>query len=270
MKTESPPETVSPAVEMVPFPQIEALPPLPPAPGEQPLSSGRRRVAFVARGVAILGIVLLLGSPFAGGWYHVRQIDLALGDRLSDDSYAANALETYTNSYSLAVWAFLKRGYAIPLVIFFVLGAAISLLVIRSWRRGVVALSLPLAIALGIVIALDLRNLPATVTEMTSHFPTYHTAVYVRGSRPGPMMLVAFGGVLLQIGGTLLTMACLPRRRRVSRPKRQPKRKEQPVGEFQPRGTGEYAVQGATTFPQQAADERWYEGQRDEREQYPR
>ena len=270
MKSALPVEAVAPAVEMVPFPQREPLPPLPPAPGEQPLTPGRRRIAFVMRGIAVLGILLLLGSPFAGGWYHVRQIDLSIGDRASDDSYAANALETYTNSYSLAVWAFLKRGYAIPLVIVFVLGAVVSLLSIRSWRRGVVSLSLPLAIAIAIGIALDLRHLPATVTEMTAHFPTYHTAVVVRGSRPGPMMFFALGGVLLQIGGTLLTIACLPHGRRVSRPKRQTKRKEQPVGEFQPRGTGEYAVQGAAPLSQQALHERRHEGQRDEREQYPR
>lgn len=270
--TIEPPQAVQPAVEMVPFPQIEYLPPLPPAPGEQPLSRRRIRAAFIGQAIAAIGALILLGSLFVGRWYYVSGINVTLGDRHADDSYVGDMLRTYTNNYSLAVWAFLKRGYAIPIVIVAVAAAMTSLLIVGRRRRGTVSLGVPFALATALLIFLDLRHLPATVAEMATHFPAFPSAVHVRGLRPGPMMIVALGGLTLQVVGALLSLFSLPRMRRarrVSRRQRQPQREQQPVHEFQPRRAREYAVQGAAPLPAQAAEQHGYEGQRQERQRYP-
>lgn len=272
MTIDPPPGTAHPAVEMVPFPQIEELPPLPPAPGEHPPSRWRMRAALIGQAIAAIGALTLLGSLFVGRWYHVSRIDVTLGDRQGDDSYVGDMLRAYTNSYSLTVWAFLKRGYAIPIVIVAVAAVAMTLLIVGRRRRGVVSLGLPFAIATALLILLDLRHLPATVAEMATHFPAFPSAVHVRGLRPGSTMLLALGGLTLQIGGALFSLFCLPRvrrARRVSRAQRQPEREKQPVHEFQPRGAREYAVQGAAPLPAQAAEQHGYEGQRQERQHHP-
>jgi hypothetical protein len=273
MKSAAAPETVAPTVEMVPFPQIEALPPLPPAPGEQPVSPKRLRAAFIGQAIGAVGALLLLGSLFVGGWYHVSRVDVTLGDRQLDDSYIGHSLTLATNYYSLAVWAFLKRGEAIPVVIVAIMAVVASLLLVGRQRRGVVALGLLLALAAAVWIVADLRHLPATVFDLAKNSSIgFPSAVHPRGTRPGAMMFLGLGGLSLQIGGASVALFCLPRVRRVrraSRAERQPEREEQPVDQFEPRGAGEYAVQGAAPLPQQAADERWREGQGEEREQYP-
>jgi hypothetical protein len=273
MKGLVPTETAAPMVEMVPFPQTEALPPLPPAPGEQPVSLKRLRVAFAGQAIGALGALLLLASLFISGWYHVNRIDVIFGDRPLDDSYIGHSLTLATNYYSLAVWAFLKRGEAIPAVVAAVLAAAASLLIVGKRRRGIVALGLLLAIIATVWIASDLRHLSATVLGLAKDSSVGPpSAIRLNGARPGPMMFLGFGGLTLQIGGACIAFLCLPRvrrTRRISRAKRQPKREEQTIGEFEPRGTGEYAIEGAATLPQHAADERWREGHGQEDQQYP-
>jgi hypothetical protein len=272
MKTASAPETAHPAVAMVPFPQIEALPPLPPAPGVQSVSRRRLRLALVGQALGVCGALMLLASLFIGGWYHVRHIDVTLGGRQVGDSYIGTTLEAYTNDYSLTIWAFLKRGYAIPVVVGAVAAVAVTLLIFGRGRRNLAALGLPLAIATAAWIAVDLRHFPATMTAIASDSPGLPSDVRLHGLRPGPMMIVAFGGLALQIGGALLAFFCLPRVRhvrRVSPAEREPEREEQPVDQLQPRGTGEYAIQGAATLPAQAAEQLWDEGQGEQREQHP-
>jgi hypothetical protein len=267
------PETAAPTVEMVPFPQVEALPPLPPAPGEQSLSLRRLRAAFIGQAIGAVGGLLLLTSLFVGGWYHVGRVDVTFGDRPLDDSYIGHSLTLATNYYSLAVWAFLKRGDAIPVAVVAMIAVAASLLTVGRRRRAVVALGLICALVAAAWIMVDLRHLPATVLDLAKNSSVgFPSAVHPRGTRPGPMMLLGLGGLSLQIGGAAVAFFCLPRARRARRPsraERQPEREEQPVDQFEPRGAGEYAVQGAAPLPQQAADERWREGQGEQREQYP-
>jgi hypothetical protein len=272
MTTESAPETAHPAVAMVPFPQVEALPPLPPAPGTQPVSRRRLRAAAIGQTLGVCGALILLASLFIGGWYHVRHIDVTLGGRQVDDSYIGTTLEAYTNDYSLTIWAFLKRGYAIPVVIAAVAATVVTLLAFRRGRRYLSAIGLPFAAITAAWIALDLRHFPATMTAIASDSPGLPSDVRLHGLRPGPMMIVAFGGLAIQIGGALLAFFCSPRirfPRRVSSAEREPEREEQPVDELQPRGTGEYAIQGAAVLPVQAAEQRWDEGQGEQREQRP-
>jgi hypothetical protein len=265
---------VAPMVEMVPFPQTEALPPLPPAPGEQSVSLTRLRAAFAGQAIGAVGALLLLASLFISGWYHVSRVDVMFGDRPLDDSYIGHSLTLATNYYSLAVWAFLKRGDAIPAAVAAILTAATSLLIVGRRRRSLVALGLVLAIATVVWIGIDLRHLPATMLDLAKDSSVGPpSGVHPHGTRPGPMMFLGLGGLTLQIGGAFVAFFCLPRvrrtRRRISRAKRQPEREEQPVHEFEPRGTGEYAIEGAAPLPQQAADERWREGQGQEDKQYP-
>ena len=265
MKGIAPTETAALMVEMVPFPQTDALPPLPPAPGEQPVSLKRLRAAFAGQAIGALGALLLLASLFISGWYHVSRIDVTLGDRQFDDSYVGHSLALATNYYSLAVWAFLKRGDAIAITIIAIVAAVTSLLIVGRRQRGVVALSLVFAIATVVWIGIDLRRLPATVLELAQNSSVgFPSDIHPHGTRPGPMMFLGFGGLTLQIGGACIAFFCLPRVRRVrrvSRAKRQPKREEQSIDEFEPRCTGEYAIEGAATLPQHAADERWCERQ---------
>ena len=273
MKGVAPAETAAPMVEMVPFPQTEALPPLPPAPGEQPLSPKRLRAAFAGQAIGALGALLLLASLFIGGWYHVSRVDVIFGDRPLDDSYIGHSLTLATNYYSLAVWAFLKRGEAIPAAVAAVLAAAVSLLIVGRRRHGIIALGLLLAITATVWIASDLRHLPATVLDLAKDSSVGPpSAIRLNSARPGPMMFLGFGGLALQIGGACIAFFCLPRvrrTRRLSRAKRQPEREEQSIDQFEPRGTGEYTIEGAATLPQHAADERWREGQGEEDKQYP-
>ena len=272
MKEIAAPDSAAPTVEMVPFPQIEALPPLPPAPGEQPVSPKLIRAAFIAQAIGAIGGLLLIASLFVGGWHHVSRIEVTLGDRPMDDSYIGKALESYTNNYSMTVWAFLKRGYAIPIIVAAVAAAAMSLLIVGRRRRVTVALGLPCTLATVALILLDLRQVPATVAEMATHFPAFPSTVQVHGLRPGPMMMLALGGLTLQISGMVVAFFCLPRVRRVRRAspaERQPEREKQPIDEFELSGAREYAVQGAATLSQQAADKRRGEGQGEKREQYP-
>jgi len=250
------PETATPTVEMVPFPQMEDLPPLPPAPGEQPISPKRLRAAFIGEAIGAVGALLLLASLFGGGWYHVSRIDVILGDRPLNDSYVGHSLTLATNSYSLAVWAFLKRGDAIPVAVAAIVAATVSLLLVGRRRRTVVALGLICAVTAVVWIVIDLRHLPVTVLELAKNSSVgFPSEAHPHGTRPGPMMLLSLGGLIVQIGGALVAFFCLPRvrrvrrLRRVSRAERQSEREEQPVDQFELRGTGEYAIQGAATLP---------------------
>ncbi len=273
MKSAAAPEMATPTVEMVPFPQIEVLPPLPPAPGEQSISTKRRRAAFIGQAIGAVGALLLLASLFVGGWYHVSSVDVTFGDRPLDDSYIGHSLTVATNYYSLAVWAFLKRGDAIPVVSVAIIATAANLLLVGRQRRGGAALGLLFALATVVWIIVDLRHLPATVLDLAKNSSVgFPSSVHPHGTRPGPMMFLGLGGLSLQIGGAGVAFFCLPRvrrMRRASRAERQPEREEQPVQEFEPRGAGEYTIEGAPALPQHAADERWHEGQGEEGQQYP-
>ncbi len=266
-------ETATPTIEMVPFPPIEPLPPLPPAPGEQPVSRKRLRAAFIGEAIGAVGALLLLASLFVSGWYHVSRVDVTVGDRPLDGSYVGHSLTLATNYYSLAVWAFLKRGDAIPVAVVAIIAAATSLLLVGRRRRAVVALGLVFAVTTVVWIVIDVRQLPATLLELAKNSSVgFPSAIYPHGTRPGPMMFLGLTGLTLQIGGALVAFFCLPRVRRVhreSRSERQPECEEQPVDEFEPSGTGEYAIQGAAALPSQTSDKGWSEGQREEREQYP-
>ncbi len=229
--------------------------------------------------IGVVGALMLLTSLFIGGWYHVNHIDVTLGERQVDDSYIGQSLTLATNYYSLAVWVFLKRGYAIPVLIAAVGAAAISLLIVGRRRRSVMALGMLFAVVAALWIVWDLRQLPMTVLATAKNASVgFPTAVQPRGTRPGPMMALAFSGLTLQITGALIAFVSLPRIRRVRRVRparpqlpseRQPQREEQPVHELQPGGTGEYAVQGTAPLPAETADERWREHDREKREQYP-
>lgn len=273
MKSAANPESAAPTVEMVPFPPVAALPPLPPAPGEQPISPRRLRAAFIGQAIGAIGALLLLASLFVGGWYHVSRIDVTLGDRQLDDSYVGHSLTLATNYYSLAVWAFLKRGDTILVAIVAMIAIATSLLIVGRRRRDVVGLGSLFALAAALWIIFDLRQLPATVLDLARTSSVgFPSAVHPYGTRPGPMMFLGLSGLTLQIGGALVAFFCLPRARRMrwaSRAERQTEREEQSVEQFEPRGAGEYAVQSASALPQQAADERWHEGQGEKRQQHP-
>lgn len=257
---------------MVPFPPVEILPPLPPAPGEQPVP--RYRLWTVAAGqIAIaIGAAALLASIFIGGWHHVSAVQVQLGDRTVDDSYVGDALTTYTNYYSLAVWAYLKRGLAVPTLAVICLAVVAGLLAAGARRRSLLALTLVAAIGAFVGIVLDMRMLPATIAEMASHFPAFPSEVKMLGQRPGPMMFTAFGGLFLQINGALLALIFLPqakRHRRLRRAQREAQRQPQPVEQFQPGGASEYAVQYAPALVPHAPDERWNEGQGEPRQEHP-
>jgi hypothetical protein len=267
------PEMAAGAVEMVPFPQIEVLPPLPPAPGEQTISPRRLRAAFIGQAIGAVGALMLLASLFVGGWYHVSSVDVIFGDRPLNDSYVGHSLTLATNYYSLAVWAFLKRGDAIPVASVALIAVAASLLIVGRRRRSVVGLGPLFALAAVVWIFVDLRHLPATVLDLAKNSSVgFPSSAHPRGTRPGPMMFLALGGLTLQIGGALVAFSCLPRVRRMRRPsraERQSEREEQPVDQFEPRGASEYAIEGAPALPPHAADERWHEGQGEERQQHP-
>jgi hypothetical protein len=233
----------------------------------------RLRAAAVGQIVIALGAMALLLSLFIGGWHHVSSIQVTLGDRTLDDSYVGDALTTYTNYYSLAVWAYLKRGLAIPALVVVCLAVVVALLSAGGRRRPLFALTLGTAIAAFVVIVIDMRELPATISEMASRFPALPSEVRMTGQRPGPMMLLAFGGLLMQVNGALLALIFLPRpkrHRRLHRAQRQPQPQQQPVHQFQPGGTGEHTVQYAAVLTQRAPDEGWYEGQGEPRQEHPR
>lgn len=259
---------------MAPFPPpVDALPPLPPAPGEQPLPHARARAVIVGQIIAALGAALLLAALFIGGWHRVGVVQVTLGDRTLEDSYVGEALTTYTNSYSLAVWAYLKRGLAVPALAAACGAAALALVVAGTRRRWPLLLACGAAVAAFVLIVLDMRQLPYTVAEMATRFPANAAEVRMLGQRPGPMMLLGLAGLLMQINGALVGLLLLPRGRRRARSgaraERQAEGEQQPVGEFQPRGPGEDAVQGAPALAQRAPDERWYEGQGEPREHRP-
>ncbi|MGI8691120.1 MAG: hypothetical protein ACR2M3_21275, partial [Thermomicrobiales bacterium] len=160
------PETATPTIEMVPFPQVEELPPLPPAPGAQPVSPKRLRAAFIGEAIGAVGALLLLASLFVGGWYHVSRVDVTVGDRPLEGSYVGHSLTLATNYYSLAVWAFLKRGDAIPFAAVALLAVPPILWIVGRRRRAVVALGLVCALTAVVWIAIDLRQLPVAVLEL--------------------------------------------------------------------------------------------------------
>ena len=264
------PPPAAPTVEMAPFPPVDILPPLPPAPGEQPVPRYRFRTAAAGQIAIAIGAVALLVSIFIGGWHHVAAIQVKLGDRTVDDSYVGDALTTYTNYYSLSVWAYLKRGLAVPTLVVVCLAVVAGLLAAGSRRRSLLALALAAAIGAFICIVLDMRALPATISEIASHFPAFPSEVQMMGQRPGPMMITAFGALFLQINGALLALIFLPRPRRQHRLRRaQRQAQAQPVEQFQPGGVGEHAVQYAAALAPHTLDERWYEGQGTPREQHP-
>ncbi len=269
---EAPAPQAAPTVEMVPFPPVDILPPLPPAPGEQPVPRYRLRAVAAGQIAIAIGAVALLVSIFIGGWHHVATIQVKLGDRTLDDSYVGDALTTYTNYYSLSVWAYLKRGLAVPTLAVVCLAVVAGLLAAGARRRALFALALATAIGAFVCIVLDMRELPATIAEMASRFPAFPSEVQMRGQRPGPMMLTAFGALFVQINGALLALIFLPRARRrrgLRRAQREAQRQPQPVQEFQPGGAGEHAVQYAAALAPHAPDERWHEGQGEPREQHP-
>ncbi len=254
---------------MAPFPAPpDMLPPLPPAPGEQPLPRSRLRAVIAGQIIAAFGALLLLASLFIGGWNHVRAVQVTLGDRALEDSYVGEALTTYTNSYSLAVWAYLKRGDAMLTLAAACVAVALALVVAGTRRRWPLGLAFCAAIATFILIVLDMRQLPYTVAEMATRFPANAADVQMLGQRPGWMMLLAFAGLLMQINGTLVGLLALPRGRRRwsrsglrARAERQPNGEQQPVDEFQPRGPGEDAIEHAPALAQHAPDEGRHEGQ---------
>lgn len=258
---------------MAPFPPPDALPPLPPAPGDQPIPRARIRAVIAGQIIAVLGAMLLLAALFIGGWHHVRVVQVTLGDRAMEDSYVGEALTTYTNSYSLAVWAYLKRGGAVPTLAAACVAAILTLVVAGTRRRWPLMLAFGAAVAAFVLIVLDMRQLPYTVAEMATRFPGNAAEVQLRGQRPGPMMLLGLAGLLMQINGTLVGLLALPRGRRRARSRaraqRQPESKQQPVHEFQPRGPGEDAVQHAPALVQHPPGEWRHEGQREPREHHP-
>ena len=111
------------------------------------------------------------------------------------------------------------------------------------------------------------------MAAIASDSPGVPSEIRLHGLRPGPMMIVAFGGLALQIGGALLAYFCLPQvrsiRRRVLPAEREPEGEEQPIEELQPRGTGEYAIQGAPALSVQTAEQWRDEGQGEQGEQHP-
>jgi hypothetical protein len=257
---------------MAPFPPVDILPPLPPAPGEQPVPRSRLRTVAVGQIAIAIGAMALLVSLFVGGWHHVGVVQVQLGDRTMDDSYVGDTLTAYANYYSLAVWAYLKHGLAVPTLAVVCLAIVAGLLAAGGRRRSLLALTLVAAIGAFVCIVLDMRVFPDTISEMASRFPSFPSTVKVVGQRPGPMMLTAFGGLLLQINGALLALIFLPypkRHRHLRRAQRQAHRQPQPVEQCQPGSAGEHAVQYAAALVPHAPDERWYEGQGEPREQHP-
>jgi hypothetical protein len=257
---------------MAPFPSVDILPPLPPAPGEQPVPRYRLRTVAAGQIAIAIGAVALLVSIFIGGWHHVAAIQTKLGDRTLDDSYVGDALTTYTNYYSLSIWAYLEGSLAVPTLAVVCLSVVAGLLAAGARRRVFFALTLAVAIGAFVCIVLDMRALPATIAEMANRFPGFPSEVRMLGQRPGPMMYTAFGALLLQINGALLALIFLPRSRRhrhLRRAQRAAQHQPQPVAQSQPGIASEPAVQYAAMHAPHASDAQWHEGQGAPREQHP-
>jgi hypothetical protein len=219
-----------------------------------------------------VGATALLASIFIGGWHHVSTIQVTLGDRTVDDSDVGDALTTYTNYYSLSVWAYLKRGLAVPTLAVVCLAVMFGLLAAGARRRALFALALAAAIGAFVCIVLDMRVLPATIAEMASRFPALPSAVHMVGQRPGPMMFTAFGALMLQINGALLALIFLPQSKRYRHPgraQRKAQRQPEPVEQLQPGGASEHAIQYTPALVTHAPDEGQHEGQGEPRQQHP-
>ncbi len=254
-------------------PRAEPLPPLPPPPGAVPWVVAPSQGAVVGQWVAAAGGVLLIASLFLAGWHHVERIEVTLNDYQFEDSYTGDALADFTNRYSMAVWAYLHRGLATPLVVAAVATAVCALLAAGAGRRWLPLLALSGAAATLALIALDVRQLPGTLLLMAaSRYSTAPSEVNAIGVRPGAMMIVALTGIgLIVVGslGALRAGASVRVGSTAEPPHRQPHREQHPVGEFQPRSPGEDAIEYAPALPQDAPHERAGEGQREDRQQPP-
>lgn len=270
MAASRPPGTPLSPVELAPFsPRRRESLSLPPPPGALPVRAIMPHAALVGQILAAVGAALVLGSVFAAGWDHLSGITITNDSGQMNDSYTGDVLTVRTNHYSLAVWAYLRYGFAIPVLVAAVGTAAISLVGVGMRRRIFPALTLLGVLAMSGCIALDLYRLPKTLLGIASNAPVEATALHLHGVRPGPMMLIALAGLFLQVNGALLTLRALRRARLLSATERQTERQQQPVGQFQPGSPGEYAIQHAAPLPQHPPHQRQSEWQGEPRQQHP-
>ena len=209
------------------------------------------RLVRIGRWSLALGAVLLIVAVFVPGWMHCGGVRVTLNARQFDDSYFGEAVTTRVNSYSLAVLAFLRMGFAQPMLIAAMVTVTLALLV-----AGVQSRLVALVVALGALVSLvwlvlDLRVLLRTITAIATAIPSgaFPSSIRPFGVGPGPMMLLALAGLLLILDGSLLIGVGLPHASRAMT-ERKPEREQYTVDEFEAGRTAEHGVQGAAPLSQ--------------------
>lgn len=237
-------------MEMVAFDSREEIVSLPPPPRRTRLS-GMARLVRIGRWSLALGAVLLIVAVFVPGWMHCGAVRVTLNARQFDDSYFGEAVTTRVNSYSLAVLAFLRMGFAQPMLITAMVTVTLALLVAGA-RSRLLAIVVALGALTSLVwLVLDLRALPRTITAIATAIPSgaFPSSIRPLGVGPGPMMLLALAGLLLILDGSLLVGVGLPRALRATT-EHQPEREQYAVDEFEAGRATEHGIQGAAPLPQ--------------------
>lgn len=246
----------------------EASPPLPPPPRD--ITSGGNRRARVGQVALALGAACVIGAVCVAGWYHCDEVHVTFATRQFDDSRYGQELAGDINSYSLAVWAFLRLdgGFPAPLLAAMLATATIALLSAGArWRTGAMLVVLGVVASLG-WLTLDLRAMPETVAALATKTPSgsFPTSIRALGMGPGPAMLVALFGLLLQMNGAVLVVIGGRRLRLLRRPTEGKAESQQAaVDEFEAGGADERGVQRAAPLPQYQAQQGY-----DQRQAEPR
>jgi len=243
---------------MAPFEPHAAVAPLPPPPRRIRFGGGARLV-LIGRLALALGAVLLLAAVFITGWHHCRAVRVTFATGQFDDSYYGDQLVSKVNGYSLAVWAFVNEGFAIPLLIAAMVTATLALLTagaVGARLRGGGVLVVLSALVTGACLALNLHMLPRTVADLAVRAPSgaFPSDIQPLGLGPGPMALLALVGLILLLDGGLFVWVGVPH----SLPRatdHQPEREQGTVYEFEAGRSGEHGVQGASPLPQHAAQQ---------------
>jgi len=255
MSGRQPSGTPLPTVVMAPFEPQAAVVPLPPPPRHVRLVGGARLV-LIGRLALALGAALLMTAVFITGWHHCRAVRVTFATGQFDDSYYGAQLVSKVNGYSLAVWAFVDEGFAIPLLVAAMVTAALALLTVGAQSRVGGVLVVLGALVTGCFLALNLRMLPRTVADLAMRTPSgsFPSDIHPLGLGPGPMTLLALVGLILLLNGGLLVWVGVPR----ALPRatdNQAEREQYPVHEFEAGRSGEHGVQGAPLLPQHAAQQ---------------
>ncbi len=195
---------VPPGIALAPFAPGETA--LPPPPSRRAGSENRPlRAGQIA---LVTGAVCVLAAVCVGGWYHCDAVRVTFTTRTYDDSRYGQELAADFNGYSLAAWSYLQigSGFAVPLTVAVLVTAAAALFVAGGKGRVGATLVLLGAVASLGWLALDIRAMPEIVAALATKTPSgsYPTSIRPLGLGPGPAMLLALFGLLLQLNGGLL------------------------------------------------------------------